>query len=244
MKRRTSVQHQHGCVQTSKPLTIEEIQTTAKSQEMDTEQIDEMQPADENGNLLRSIIKENEQLRNEIKENLEQVVNIDRKTEKIDTHVYREVCKENDELKQQVKVLGERVQLAQKVLAEDQWKALNTDCEHSKGLRWSQETVLKALSLRFTCGTTGYNHIRDVVAPFPSVRTLQRRIENISFEPGILSDIFLLLKEMVEHLDKIHKFCCLVFDEMSIQEKIDFDPNSNAYITIYHSTRCISDNSI
>jgi len=46
-------------------------------------------------------------------------------------------------MKQQVKTLGERVQLTQKVLAEDQWKVLNTDREHNKGLKWSQETILK-----------------------------------------------------------------------------------------------------
>lgn len=157
------------------------------------------------------------------------VVNVDKEAKEIDMVEYKKVCKENYELKQ-IKTLSERVQLTQKMLTEDQLKALNTDCEHSKGLKWSQETGLKVLGLRFTCGTTGYNHIRETIALFPSIRTLQRRVENISFEPGLLSDVFLLLKEMGKHLDEIHKFCSLVFDEMSIQERIDFDPNSKAYI--------------
>ncbi|XP_018313868.1 uncharacterized protein [Mycetomoellerius zeteki] len=38
------------------------------------------------------------------------------------------------------------------------------------------------------------------------------------------------MKEMGKNLDNIHKFCCLVFDEMSIQERIDFDRNTNSYI--------------
>lgn len=78
------------------------------------------------------------------------------------------------------------------------------------------------MGLHFTCGTTGYNYIRENIAPFPSVRTLQRSVENTSFEPGLLTDTFLLIKEMGKHFDEIHKFCCLVFDEMSIQERIDF----------------------
>jgi len=94
MKWRTLIQHQRDCVQISKPLTIEKIQATAKSQEI-TQQIDEMQSVDENGNLLRNIMEESEQLRNEMKRITEQVVNVDKKTEEID--VYKEVCKENYE---------------------------------------------------------------------------------------------------------------------------------------------------
>ncbi|XP_071653702.1 uncharacterized protein [Temnothorax longispinosus] len=220
--------HQDGCVQTCKPLTKENVQPTT-SQEI-VEQMDEIQPMDENANSPRSIIiKENEQLRNEMKGTVEEVVKVNEKTERIDVEVVdTNVYEENYKLKQQVKVLNERLQLTQKVLAEDQWTALKTG--QSRGLKWSKETVLKGLALRFTCGTTGYNYVREVVAPFPSVRTLQRSIENISFEPGVLTDIFALLKEMGEHLDEIHKFCCLVFDEMSIREKIDFDWNSKTYI--------------
>ncbi|XP_071578347.1 THAP domain-containing protein 2-like isoform X2 [Temnothorax nylanderi] len=54
-----------------KPLTKEDLQT--KSQEI--KQMDEMQPIDENANSSRStIIKENEQLRNEMKGTVEEVV--------------------------------------------------------------------------------------------------------------------------------------------------------------------------
>ncbi|TGZ50296.1 hypothetical protein DBV15_12062 [Temnothorax longispinosus] len=175
------------------------------SQEI-AEQMDEMQPMDENANSPRSIIiKENEQLRNEMKGTVEEVVKVNEKTERIDVEVVDTNC-----------------------WLKDQWTALKTG--QSRGLKWSKETVLKGLALRFTCGTTGYNYVREVVAPFPSVRTLQQSIENISFEPEVLTDIFALLKEMGEHLNEIHKFCCLIFDEMSIREKIEFDWNSKTYI--------------
>ncbi|TGZ52571.1 hypothetical protein DBV15_12225 [Temnothorax longispinosus] len=105
--------------------------------------------------LLRSIIEEDERLRNKIKGTVEEVIKVNKKTEEIG------------------------VQAVNRKLYEKNW-----------------------------------------------LKTLQRSIENISFEPGLLTDIFALLKEMGEHLDEIHKFCCLVFDEMSICEKIDFDWNS------------------
>lgn len=55
------VQHQYNCVQICKPFTIEDVQSDAKSQEIE-EELDGIQPMDENENLLRSIVSENEQL--------------------------------------------------------------------------------------------------------------------------------------------------------------------------------------
>ena len=58
---------------------------------------------------------------------------------------------------------------------------------------WSNETVQKALQLKFTCGATGYELLIEQGVPLPSVRTLQRRMKGIDFEPGILRDVFTLL---------------------------------------------------
>jgi len=129
-----------------------------------------MQTVDENENLLSSIIDENEQWQNEVRKTVEEIVKVAEKNIEIDSDVYEKICKENYELKQEVKRLTEHVQLTQKVLVEDQLKALKTG--NTKGSKWSEETILKGLGLRFTCGTTGYNYIREIIAPFPSVRTL------------------------------------------------------------------------
>ncbi|XP_071577974.1 uncharacterized protein [Temnothorax nylanderi] len=105
-KRGYLIQHQCGCVQTYKPLTKEDIQTIAKSQEI-VEQIDEMQSMDENKDLLRSIIDENEQLQNKMKGTMEVVVKID-KTEEIDIKdenkdLLRSIIDENEQLQNSMK---------------------------------------------------------------------------------------------------------------------------------------------
>ncbi|XP_071632972.1 uncharacterized protein [Temnothorax longispinosus] len=76
LKRKLKIlaQHQCGCVQTCKPLTKEDVQTTAESQEI-VEQMDEMRPMDESEDLLRSIIEEDKRLRNEMKGIVEEVYN-------------------------------------------------------------------------------------------------------------------------------------------------------------------------
>ncbi|KAG0436776.1 hypothetical protein HPB47_017763, partial [Ixodes persulcatus] len=73
--------------------------------------------------------------------------------------------------------------------------ALNTERECSvcvcvqnadkRGNRWSNQTVQKALQVRLTCGSRGYELLKDEVLPLPSERTLQRRIEVVKFEPGV-----------------------------------------------------------
>ena len=64
----------------------------------------------------------------------------------------------------------------------------------SKGNKWSDETVKTALGLRFSCGTSGYENLLALNFPYPSVRTLQRRLQNLKFESGLLHEVFELLK--------------------------------------------------
>lgn len=59
---------------------------------------------------------------------------------------------------------------------------------------WSEETVRKALQLKFACGRTGYQLLLDQGQPLPSLATLQRRVKNIDFESGLLTNVFQMLK--------------------------------------------------
>ena len=59
---------------------------------------------------------------------------------------------------------------------------------------WSNVTVQKALQLKFACGTTGYAVLLDQGLPFPSIRTLQRRMAEMEFGSGILTEVFDLLR--------------------------------------------------
>ncbi|XP_077278689.1 uncharacterized protein LOC143906460 isoform X2 [Temnothorax americanus] len=98
---------------TVKPLTKEDIQTIAKSQEI-VEQIDEMQSMDENKDLLRSIIDENVQLlQNKMKGTMKVIVKID-KTEEIDIKdenkdLLRSIIDENEQLQNSIKETVEDV---------------------------------------------------------------------------------------------------------------------------------------
>lgn len=63
----------------------------------------------------------------------------------------------------------------------------------SKGMKWSHETVQKALQLKFSCGKSGYETLLGQGQPLPSIRTLQRRMQDIRFESGMLHEVFKLL---------------------------------------------------
>ncbi|KAH8042724.1 hypothetical protein HPB51_025567 [Rhipicephalus microplus] len=65
-----------------------------------------------------------------------------------------------------------------------------------RGKQWSTVTIKKGLKLRLACGSKGYNAVRELAVPLPSERTLQRRVENCKFSPGILHEVlkFLALK--------------------------------------------------
>ena len=61
-----------------------------------------------------------------------------------------------------------------KILAKDQREALIRGT--TRGSKWSDETVKKALALRLACGSTGYEKLIKTGTPLPSFRTQQRRL--------------------------------------------------------------------
>lgn len=67
----------------------------------------------------------------------------------------------------------------------------------TKGMTWEMETIKKALRLRFSCGSSGYNDVRSSGIPLPSIRTLQKRMQSIPFSPGVLPSVFQYLQEKV-----------------------------------------------
>lgn len=106
---------------------------------------------------------------------------------------------------------------------EDQKEALTRD---TRGMLWSNEYINKALQFRFACGGTGYNLLRDNNFPFPSQRTLSRRLENFKFDCGIQEDVFEFLEIKAKNMSLMDRQCSLVFDEMAISEGIQYDPST------------------
>lgn len=64
-----------------------------------------------------------------------------------------------------------------------------THCHQRGSSGWSAQTINKALKLYVACGRKGYKEVQRQNLPYPSIRTLQYRIQNLKFEPGILEDI-------------------------------------------------------
>uniref|UniRef100_A0A147BJU3 Putative transposable element n=1 Tax=Ixodes ricinus TaxID=34613 RepID=A0A147BJU3_IXORI len=93
-------------------------------------------------------------------------------------------------------------------------------------VKWSPQTIKDSLQIHFSCGTTGYNVLRSKQQPYPSTRTLRRRLEGIKFEPGILGEVFVLLKAKVSHLREEERKCVLMIDEMAIQDKFEYDTST------------------
>lgn len=83
----------------------------------------------------------------------------------------------------------------QKTFNEDQLKYLEVGTH--RGFMWSDETIEKGMQLYCSCGTKGYEAIRSQNLPYPSIRTIQERLQGLKFRPGIVDDVFNILKQKV-----------------------------------------------
>ncbi|XP_071565386.1 uncharacterized protein [Temnothorax nylanderi] len=70
-----------------------------------------------------------------------------------------------------------------RIFNEDQIAALCTKSQ--RGRNWSNETLQRALKLKLVCGNHGYEEILRQGYPFPSLRTLRRRLEDFKRESEI-----------------------------------------------------------
>lgn len=114
------------------------------------------------------------------------------------------------------------------VFNEDQIGAL---MQPSKRIhKWSKSTIKKALRLRFSCGTTGYQELLAQNQPLPSIRTLERRVEDIKFNSGILHEVIETMAIKVQAMNKKERDCVLVLDEMSLTENTEYDVKTGSFI--------------
>lgn len=99
----------------------------------------------------------------------------------------------------------------------------------TKLMEWSNSTLTKSLKLKFSCGISGYNELLRQGYPIPSIRTLQRRLENLKFDSGILHEIFSFLELKVASFGPHEKDCVLVMDEMAITPGTSYDTSLKKY---------------
>lgn len=104
------------------------------------------------------------------------------------------------------------------VFNEDQIAALQrkTMSKSTKFMKWSDPTIFKALRLKFTCGADGYEELLKQNIPLPSEKTLQRRLQSIKFESGILYHVFEFLKIKIDSFNTNERDCCMILEEMEI----------------------------
>lgn len=122
--------------------------------------------------------------------------------------------------------------LLKQLLNEDQVtilkrRSLGKSC---KFLKWSNETVVNALRLKFSCGGSGYEELLRQKFPLPSVRTLQRRLQNLNFDSGILDEVLKFLDTKVQTFAPSERDCALVLDEMAITPTSVYDISLNKYL--------------
>ncbi|CAM4689414.1 unnamed protein product [Leuciscus chuanchicus] len=101
----------------------------------------------------------------------------------------------------------------------DQIRALGQ--EKKKGIRWGKETIKKAIQIQFTAGSTVYKTLQQMQIPLPNIRTLQRRMQHVKLEPGVLGEVFEMLRLKAGGMSEMERECLLSLDEMSITPGVE-----------------------
>lgn len=103
-------------------------------------------------------------------------------------------------------------------------QARNTS-KPAKGRRWSLEEKLMALAF-YKKSPRMYQYMKCIFS-LPCKRTLNALLKGVPFETGINRNIFDTLAARAEKMEDCDKACVLLFDEMSIQEHLSYDPSTD-----------------
>ncbi|KAF2893260.1 hypothetical protein ILUMI_12916 [Ignelater luminosus] len=102
----------------------------------------------------------------------------------------------------------------------------------NKHILWTPNTIRKAVKLRFTIGSKGYQYLQKSMGRFlPSHSTLCRHLHKITFNPGLLEDLIPFLAEKRNGMkSNSESECILLIGEMEIEESLDFDASLDSYV--------------
>lgn len=93
---------------------------------------------------------------------------------------------------------------------------------HTKNTKWSTDE--KELFLKFHYKSPSfYKYLEKEGFVLPSLRTIIRWYDLMSFDTGISYDILHMLKHKLSEMPDINKKCLLVFDEMSIKNELEYN---------------------
>jgi hypothetical protein len=96
----------------------------------------------------------------------------------------------------------------------------NSKCK-PRGRRWNLEEKILALTLLKR--SRKCYALLQTLFPLPSGRTLQSLLNTVRFRTGINPHVFDALRLSVQKMSEIDRYCCLLFDEMSIRENVRFN---------------------
>ena len=110
---------------------------------------------------------------------------------------------------------------------------------NKKVLKWSEATIQNGIYLKHHCGQGGYEQLISMGFPWPSVRTLNRRVEHIIVKPGIQDEIFQIMEKKVQQMDPEDRQCIVNHDECAILPRVMYNITCQAmcgYATIKSSS--------
>lgn len=79
----------------------------------------------------------------------------------------------------------------------------------------------KALKLCSAAGSSGYKAMLDLKIPLPGIRTLQKRMQPVQFEPGVLKEEFEFLKLKADEFADLERECASTTNEMAITPSVE-----------------------
>lgn len=101
-----------------------------------------------------------------------------------------------------------------------------------KRVNWSSNTYVKAIKLKYACGTSGYEELLNSGFPLPCTRAISKQLESLKLSHGICNESFDFMKLKVDSKDPLFDVDSgLIIDEMNMTSVKDaYDPSSCRFI--------------
>ena len=150
-----------------------------------------------------------------------------------------------EELEEKNKKLTQIVVAYRRIYNHDQERRIVNP--ESKG-HWSDSTLQKAVQNIQMMGATAYQEclVKGGGGGWPSVRTIQRHLQKIDFDPGVLDNFFHSMKHKVRGMTEEQRQCGLFIDAISLQPKVEADASKDhqscGYPTIPENPKKKKDN--
>jgi len=109
----------------------------------------------------------------------------------------------------------------QSFVSDEQLKSLENPIR-----KWSKDSIVKALKLRYALGIHSYNYLRNNNFPLPCYNTLVYRVRHLKLSFGVFNDIFETLQFKVSEMDFSDRLCFLSTDSMEISKPLTYNKNT------------------